>query len=135
MFVGGFVHSSPPTGNLFIAPSITNLCQLLVWWLLVWQVPVCIFQSIGRSVWMCRLMVLGLLVIDLWQVQWKWVLRHWVQRPQVWQLSGSSNVRYIVSMLLKPPVSPRLQNARLSNLMLEKLQIHLVLFPADTTIF
>ena len=57
---------------------------------------------------------------------WVWqqrVPRHWFWRLSVWQLSGSSSIGYIILMLLKPSVSPRLQEAMLPNPMWEKPQV------------
>ena len=55
-------------------------------------------------------------------------LRHQVWWNQVWQLSGSSSIRYIIPMLLKPPVSPRRHNAMLPNPMCGKPWFFLVPF-------
>ena len=46
-----------------------------------------------------------------WWVWRQWVLKCCIRWRRVWQLTGSSSIRYTIPMLLNPRVSPRLQNA------------------------
>ena len=129
---GGFLPSLPLTAYLYVNPTMTNLWRLLVWWLLVWWLLVWKFPVWHLPVWhLPDKWVFSLAMpIDGFGFGGGWFhgfataccsarvwrqqdLRSWVRQHR--QLPVSSSIRYIVLMLLKPPVSPRPQNTMLPN--------------------